>query len=168
MLFHVRLLLPRLLPPALTAEVCRGGKYYDLGVSLQVPGSSPGSSSRLCETAATVAAAAAAAAAAAVNGQSAQETRQGTVIRWTTTPALPPSPEDTIRRSVAVAAVPGGAPTGPAAAKAVEAPTYGTSYRNGGLAAADFGVYGQPPLLPTRAASITNLSLQKSSSKGSI
>ncbi|CDJ56271.1 hypothetical protein, conserved [Eimeria maxima] len=151
------LLLPRLLPASTSPDTTAEGKYYDLGICLQVPGSLRSSTSSISH------------ASSAAEG-AAPEYKQGTVIRWTTTPALGPSPQDSLRRgSASAAAVPPTTGNSTTAAGSSEASSlYGAAYKNNGINSQDFGVYVPPPVMQTRAGSLTGVSLQKSSSKGSI
>ena len=124
------------------------------------------------------AAAGAGGAAAAADSQAAAapEHKQGTVIRWTTTPALGPLLQDTIRKCPGIAAAsPGSAAASPAtvtsttaAASSDASSVYGAAYKK----SAAVVVYAQQPFLQTRAGSLTNISPhiapQKSASQGSI
>ncbi|XP_026189599.1 uncharacterized protein LOC113146429 [Cyclospora cayetanensis] len=133
-----RLLLPRILPQVPNAGCSPPGAYYDLGVCLQAPNPGSGSGIRLQETSAS--------------STMPTETKQGTVIRWTTTPARAhSSAEDALRRSTV---------TGTA--------TYVQPSSKDESSTTSYKMYTASPMQPVRASSLTNMHTHKSSSNTSL
>lgn len=107
------------------------GKYYDLGISLQPSRSYPSPTNS--------------------NNQNAvlgEQRQAAPIIRWTTSPAVPPSPEEGLKRPASL-----GAPY-------VQPPASQTSSIE--------RQFVEPLLSHSRSGSLTGLSIYKSASKSSI